>query len=59
MQDTQQKRMVLALCDSRFAHSKGLGVRQYLSEWMQDEMIVCDGAWSEELVCGWSEKSSH
>ena len=50
---------VLVLCDSRFSHSKGLGVRQYLPEWMQDEMIVCDGAWSEELVRGWGGESSH
>jgi DNA excision repair protein ERCC-2 len=49
---------VLVLCDSRFSHSKGLGVRQYLPEWMQDEMIVCDGAWSEELVSGWGGESS-
>jgi len=50
---------VLVLCDSRFSHSKGLGVRRYLPEWMQDEMIVCDGAWSEELVRGWGGESSH
>jgi DNA excision repair protein ERCC-2 len=49
---------VLVLCDSRFSHSKGLGVRQYLPEWMQDEMIVCDGAWSEELVSGWGGEGS-
>ena len=24
-----------------------------------DEMIVCDGAWSEELVRGWGAESSH
>jgi len=50
---------VLVLCDSRFSHSKGLGVRQHLPDWMNAEMIVCDGAWSEELVREWSEKSSH
>ncbi|MEA1868895.1 MAG: ATP-dependent DNA helicase [Euryarchaeota archaeon] len=50
---------VLVLCDSRFSQSKGLGVRQYLPEWMQDEMIICDGAWSEELVRGWGGESSH
>ena len=54
---------VLVLCDSRFSNSEGLGVRQHLPQWMQEEMILCDGAWSEELVDGkvreWSEKSSH
>jgi len=44
---------VLVLCDSRFSHGSGLGVRQYLPQWMQDEMIICDGAWSRELVQGW------
>jgi len=30
-----------------------LGVRQYLPQWIQDEMIVCDGEWSQELVRNW------
>jgi len=44
---------VLMLCDSRFSQEKGLGVRQHLPQWMRDEMIVCDGALSRELVEGW------
>jgi len=28
-------------------------VRQYLPQWIQDEMIVCDGEWSQELVRNW------
>ncbi len=45
---------VLVLCDARFSQEKRLGVRQHLPQWIQDEMIVCDGAWSRELVEGWS-----
>ena len=41
---------VLVLCDFRFSQEKGLGIRQHLPEWVNDEMVVCDGAWSEELV---------
>ena len=44
---------VLVLCDSRFSRPGGLGVRQYLPQWIQDEMIVCDGEWSQELVRNW------
>lgn len=44
---------VLVLCDSRFSHSSRLGVRQYLPQWICDEMIVCDGEWSQELVRNW------
>ena len=44
---------VLVLCDSRFSHDRGLGVRQHLPQWIRGEMIVCDGAWSRELVEGW------
>ncbi|RZN35889.1 MAG: ATP-dependent DNA helicase [Methanosarcinales archaeon] len=45
---------VLVFCDARFSQEKRLGVRQHLPEWIQDEMIVCDGAWSQELVEEWS-----
>ena len=45
---------VLVLCDARFSQEKRLGVRQHLPQWIRDEMIVCDGAWSRELVEGWS-----
>ena len=45
---------VLVFCDARFSQEKRLGVRQHLPKWIQDEMIVCDGAWSQELVEGWS-----
>jgi len=50
---------VLVLCDSRFSQEKGLGVRQHLPEWVNGEMVVCDGAWSEELVREWYSAGAH
>ncbi|MCL7414555.1 MAG: ATP-dependent DNA helicase [ANME-2 cluster archaeon] len=44
---------VLVLCDSRFADRGGIGVREYLPEWMDTEMKVCSGGETGQLIADW------
>jgi len=44
---------VLVLCDSRFAKKGGMGVRQHLPEWMDQEIMECSGKQSELLITDW------
>lgn len=46
---------VLFLCDSRFTKTGGLGVRQYLPKWIDEEMILCKGEESLELIEKWNK----
>ncbi|MBW6519275.1 MAG: ATP-dependent DNA helicase [ANME-2 cluster archaeon] len=47
---------VLVLCDSRFANRGGIGVREYLPEWMDKEMKVCNGGETGQLIADWMKK---
>jgi DNA excision repair protein ERCC-2 len=49
---------VLVLCDERFASSKGMGVREYLPEWMDNEMKVCSPEQSTLLISDWVQHHS-
>ncbi|MCD4809456.1 MAG: ATP-dependent DNA helicase [Methanosarcinales archaeon] len=44
---------VLVLCDFRFASKGGMGVREYLPDWMDREMKVCSGRESAQLIADW------
>ena len=44
---------VLVLCDSRFANRGGIGVREYLPEWMDKELKVCSGGETGQLIADW------
>ncbi|MCL7412787.1 MAG: ATP-dependent DNA helicase [ANME-2 cluster archaeon] len=44
---------VLVLCDSRFATRGGIGVREYLPDWMDKEMKVCSGTQTGQLIADW------
>ncbi|MFQ6054603.1 MAG: ATP-dependent DNA helicase, partial [Methanosarcinales archaeon] len=48
---------VLFLCDSRFTKSGGLGVRQYLPKWIEEEMMLCKGEEALELIEKWNKGS--
>ncbi|HID27119.1 MAG TPA: ATP-dependent DNA helicase [Methanosarcinales archaeon] len=46
---------VLFLCDSRFTKTGGLGVRQYLPKWINEEMMLCKGESALELIEKWNK----
>lgn len=47
---------VLVLCDSRFATKGGMGVREHMPEWMDNEMIVCSGEEIGRLIADWTQE---
>jgi len=50
---------VLVLCDSRFANRGGIGVQEYLPEWMDKEMKVCSGGEMGQLIGEWMKEHKH